>query len=404
LARNLQRARNRCDGIEKSIPLPWRILADHFGGGLWPGFHTLNAATGLGKTQFGLQVGIGAAKQDIPVLYIGLELGEFDLVLRVLGELAIDVKWSDLFTGQAGKAMLQSAENAIPHATTLPFHYEVARPHGFAASAIRDSVALMRMLFPQGRLLVIVDFLQIVGDEPGECAELRIRIARAAYALRAAVNDFGATVLCISSIGRERIKLFTDIVTVAGLKWDVDENGRPTKRYIGSPDELVGAGKESGDIEYAADSVSVMARGGPWEEGRADIVFATAKGRATGAKWSPLRFSGFGFSECEDGGARMVDGWSEKREKKKQERAARQQEKENAAKTAASADAEDVYEYVRAHPGCGITEVTNAVLGKNQKRWKIASEQLGSRLKREDSGKSGAKIALTVMPGGEDDP
>ncbi len=101
LAGALERAERRCSGKEKPIALPWPVLNDHFGGGLWPGFHIINKGTGVGGTQLALQLALHAAKNGTPALYLGLELGELDLALRVLGEEA-RVPWSRLWTGTAG--------------------------------------------------------------------------------------------------------------------------------------------------------------------------------------------------------------------------------------------------------------------------------------------------------------
>jgi hypothetical protein len=63
-------------------------------------------------------------------------------------------------------------------------------------------------------------------------------------------------------------------------------------------------GKESGEIEYAGDSVSVLARvPGTWKDGASDVLFITAKGRATGPTWSPLHFTRWGYREADDGGS-----------------------------------------------------------------------------------------------------
>jgi replicative DNA helicase len=408
LAPSILRVRRRCSGIEKPIALPWSTLNErHFGGGLWPGLHMLNAATGLGKTQFGMQAGAHAATAGIPVLYIGLELGELDLALRILGNVA-GVKWSHLWTGKASSLDVDSAEKAIEAVAPWPFRFEIARPHGFPASAIQTAIAGMRATYPEADgpgsrpILVIVDFLQLVGDEPDDEVDLRIRIARASYALRACVNDYSAAVLCVSSIARERVALLTKIHEVAELAWDEDSQQCPcpVNRRILNPDAIVGAGKESGEIEYAADSVSVMARAVATHDGSGcDVVFATAKGRATGANWSPMHFSGFEYTEADDGGARMIASWAEKDQKREKAKEERKNLKEQARLEVVAADSASVVAYLDAHPGCGVTDARFHAVKDSAKRWSNALSSLGERVVQvQGKGKTGSKVELWHRP------
>ena len=249
LAPALLRAERRCAGTERPIPLPWPVLADHFGGGLWPGLHILNKATGVGGTQLALQVALHAAKGNVPVLYFGLELGDFDLALRLLGEEA-PAPWSALWTGKAGPEYVRRVRDAVPKLSPLPMHIEVARPMGLPPSELLASVEALRAAYPETDgpgscpMLVIVDFLQLIGDEPDRSLELRMRIGQASYVLRDLANRFGCAVFCISSIAREKYKLANALHDVARLTFDIDAHGYPINRRILDPDAIVGAGKE----------------------------------------------------------------------------------------------------------------------------------------------------------------
>lgn len=403
---SLERVERRCRGVEKPIALPWAVLADHFGGGLWPGLHVVTKGTGVGGTQFALQAAIHAAKHKVPALYIGLELAELDLAVRMLGEEA-QVPWSHLWTGTAGPKYLERVNEALPRLQDLPFHYEVARPHGFAPSALRAAVGGMRSAYPETDgpgsrpLLVIVDFLQLVGDETGDEQDLRVRVGRASYVLRELASR-GVAVLCISSVARERYKLLNEIHTVGELTWETDPSGYPVKRRILNTDAIVGAGKESGDIEYSADSVSVLARvPQTWDGTGVDVVFATAKGRATGATWSPLRFTGFAYRECEDRGGRMIDAWNEASEKRERAREERKAAKEDAKAAAIAADAEAIRAYVAAHPGCSVREARVHAVKDTARRWSAAVALLGPDLVQTSvRTETGKRVALTLAPEG----
>ncbi len=394
VAASIVRAERRASGSERPIALPWPTLAEHFGGGLWPGFHVINKGTGCGGTQLALQVALGATKRSVPALYVGLELGDLDLALRLLGEEA-HVPWSSLWTGKAGPEYLRRIREAAPALESLPFHYEVARPMGFPASALLESIEALRATYPEqdgpgsAPLLVVVDFLQLIGDEPQSDQEVRSRIGRASYVLRDAANRLGVAVICISSVARERYKTLADIHGVAGLAYDTDADGCPINRRILDVDAIVGMGKESGEIEFSADSVSVLARvPATWDGRGSDVVFATAKGRATGATWSPLHFTGFRYEECPDRGGRLVEAWNAASEAREHAKEERRSAKEQAKLSAVTADANAVRAYVLAHPGCSVREARMHAAGDSSGRWSAAVAMLGEDLEKRKRGKA----------------
>jgi len=391
LAPALDRARRRSTRIERPVPLPWYSIAEHFGGGLWPGVHYLVSGTGTGKTAMALQMALGAARVGVPVLYIGLELEAMQIALRLLGE-AAGVPWSSMYTGQAGDEYLARAEEAVPLLTGLPFHVEFGRPQGWPASELGELAERMRRRYPEPDgpgsrpFLVVLDYLQILGAEPtaGRPIDLRERIGRAAYQSRDIASRLGAAVECICSTARDRYGLLADVVAAAGLTATEDSDGRPQKRRVLKPDVLVGTGKESGEIEYSGDSVSVIARlpGTRDEQGGCETVLVTAKGRATGSRWSPLHWSGWGYSEPADGGAGAWEAMrapAERRATKAAERqAAKATEREQAAQAKARADASAVVAYVTAHPGCPVREARRATVADQPRRWGAALDALGS--------------------------
>jgi hypothetical protein len=298
-----ERLERRENGKEKPIPLPWPSLADRMGGGLWPGLTILVGNTGSGKSQLALQAALHAAAGGTPVLYIGLELDRLSLVARLLGLLG-GVWWSDLYLGKqpqirggGGKTSLGNLIGAHwDELGRLPFHLTFCPPMGWSYGELFPLCKAMRERYPETDgpgsrpFLVVLDFLQIVaGEQPGEA--LRERIGRAAYAGRAAARDLEASVILISSTARENYG------ALSGEK-ERTENGRRIKvspAWMGAPDRLVGLGKESGEIEFAADHVLTMVR----DEGNRSLVhIAAAKGRAGGSGWALVSFDGAAFGEA----------------------------------------------------------------------------------------------------------
>jgi len=292
----------RADGSAMPIPLPWRGVAEGLGGGLWPGLHVLTGGTGEGKSQWALQVALAAATAGAPVLYINLELGPVDMMARLASLMLASngqgrgPKWSELYLGK-DKIGLERARALADKVAGLPLRLEVGPPHGWHAELLRDRVAALRAEHPEpspgGRpLLVVVDYLQALSSPPpaqgSRTLDLRERIGQASYVARAAARDFRAAVLLLSSVSRDSARNLGE--------WRREgELGDASKLH---PGELVGQGKESGEIEYAADSVLALC-GGEWDDVRKEktVHLALAKVRAGAPSWCSLTFNGGWFSE-----------------------------------------------------------------------------------------------------------
>lgn len=350
LKTSVARAVRRAVGIEKPVPLPWPELKEHFGGGLWPGVHVLCSGTGVGKTAAVLQVCMhAAAESDVPTAYVGLEMDDLQFDLRIVGERA-KLRWSDLYTGQ-------SNQDALKHAATvaveladrekkIPLHPVNRNPMAWPASSVQRLAAALRQKYPEDPpsdtmnsggpgsrpILIVLDYLQIIGPEEGEdgkykTLDLRERIGRAAYALREVATKHNIAILVVASVARDKYGLWPMVMN-AELQWDYD-GSKIVNRRVTIPDVLVGLGKESGEIEYGADSVSVLARvPDTYVDGQGEsVVFATAKGRATGARWSPMHFTGFRYEPARDGGDAVVEALSKADRAKEQKRVQKEEEK-----------------------------------------------------------------------------
>lgn len=293
--------RRRADGTEQPIPTPWREVNEALQGGLWPQMYTLTSGTGAGKSQWALQVALHAAQREQekpederrPVVYVALELGALDIVARLAGLLS-GKRWSDLVYGNGSDettaeirrahAMrnIEAATKALLDAQIddLPLRVEVAPPTGWSADRL---LGMVKELNPR---MVVIDYLQLVSapkDNPR--ADLRQSIGAVAYAARAIARDNDVTVLLLSSTSRQNYE------KVEG------EDGTPG---AGDPARLVGLGKESGEIEFAADVALALARE-KWEPEKKDqkerrTWLAVAKQRGGPKAWVELNFDGSKFS------------------------------------------------------------------------------------------------------------
>jgi hypothetical protein len=265
----------------------------------------LVGATGISKTQFVLQIGLHAALRGVPTLYIGLELDDPQVVARLAG-IQSGVHWSALFNGFLPHDVQRAAFHAARKMEGLPFYVEEPAPQGWPLGWIRDAAAELRrrhpdLVDPLGQplrgsrpALMILDFLQIVGDDANGRGDPRERIGKAAYAARHVAREFDVAVLIVSSAARNAYKLLHSGLDTAGLAAWTDHKGVVQTR-INHPDQLVGCGKESGEIEYAADSVSVLAR--PRDD---QLLLAVPKLRAGPNGWWLMQFDGSLLREATD--------------------------------------------------------------------------------------------------------
>jgi len=294
----LARLTRRQRGEEKAIPLPWPSVSQQFGGGLWPGMHVLVSGTGAGKTQLALQAALHAATNGTPVAYIGLELDALQVFTRLAALQSKRVQWSALYRGECDEHAIADATDAAGALSGLPLYIEEAPPHAWPVSRLETLARAVRDKYPEkvpGSLpmLIVLDFLQLVGaEESNKRADLRERIGQAAYVARGIASSMNAAVLLVSSTSR------ANYATAAGKNQDVDA-GFEANGSMCNASALVGLGKESGEIEYAADSVTVAVRRS--DVTRTDnascVVLATAKLRAGVPSFSTLAFNGTRFEE-----------------------------------------------------------------------------------------------------------
>lgn len=286
----------REQGKDRPVPLPWKSIADRLKdggaseGGLWPGLYILVGNTGSGKSQWALQAAHHAAKNGWPILYIALELGITDLMARLLG-LETGIAWSRIWHGESDALEIVRSSQAEQRIAALPFRQASVPPYGWSYDRLWKLVEAMTQTHPEGKApFVVLDFMQLVASPPEKREDLRERIQKTAYAARAVARELSSPVLLVSSTSREKYDALNGI-------------GKGKSVWKESASFLVGFGKESGEIEYAADGVFVLAKE-PWEgteppPGGSTVHLGIAKRRAGPASaWIPLKFDGSSFIEA----------------------------------------------------------------------------------------------------------
>ena len=312
-----KRLEARSRGEERCLPVPWPALAkvydDHEPRAvLRPGVHILVGGTGSGKTQLALALALEAAHDGHPVAYVGLELDtpgigarlaalEWARIRKGRGVQPVE-RWSvlDWPRTDGGRDALRrvrdEVEDELDKLDGMRVSFAGAR-QGFSADDFGRVCHAVRERSSRERPgLVVLDFLQLLG--PGvvvsadgkderinpDDREIRTRIARAAYVASDAAREGDLAVLLVSATARENYPK---------LRFEVGETP--------PVESLVGLGKESGEIEYAATSVLVIARPGEDEGGMKGLrLVGVAKNRHGKTDWALLGWNGSDFHDATD--------------------------------------------------------------------------------------------------------
>jgi hypothetical protein len=230
---------------------------------------------------------------------VALELGSAEIAARLLAITMAEKEgrapmWSDLYLGKDAEGARRAREQYAEDLVGLPLRIEEADAGKWTAADLSHRVGALRRSFDPAFStrfdrdpLVILDYLQLVGPEE-ERQDLRECIRTAAIKARN-VARHGATVLLLSSVSRENAKLLRPPTGKDADK--VEPLG------TGDPSRLVGLGKESGEIEFSADTVLSLGTEAFNPRGTT-CHLAAAKVRAGLPAWVRLTFNGSSFSEA----------------------------------------------------------------------------------------------------------
>jgi hypothetical protein len=231
---------------------------------------------------------------------MSLEIDPMDICVRMAAHIA-GVNWSHVLRGRDpdGVPYFTDTEvDAIGRIMTdlteeWPLHITPRPEHGWHPDAIEENVKRIRRLYPQKDILVILDYLQIVQRYPGESADIRALISDCTMALQRMASEQAVNVWCISSLSREAERRLRDTIDDILGPQGIGEN------VVSRKEDVVGVGKESGTIEYAADVVMVST---PMTSlGRGKVATVIAKNRTGDPTWVLREFDGHRYVDASDG-------------------------------------------------------------------------------------------------------
>jgi len=301
----------RARGLDQPIPLPFGSWTNAHDGGLLPGVHMLIGRTKSRKSTIAAMTALHAAEAGHPVAIVPIELRRDEMFARLLGPMA-GVPWSRLMTSGGAQSLGESTMRRLGHESehlaSLPILIDdppkwLAKRLGvLAPRLVKHGTEGEGDRAVKRTPLVVVDYLQRVQSER-ERDELRVRIGQASAAMQRVAKDHGIAVLLVSSTSRAKGPLLgghAEAIEKSGVRLALDGERRAID---GDPDELIGASKESGDVEYDATSLQVLMRV-PGQPDLAAMVLPAM--RYTDPTWIPLRMKGAFVEEGSDHDASKI--------------------------------------------------------------------------------------------------
>ena len=229
----------------------------------------LAARPGMGKTAMALNIAEAVARQRYPVGMFSLEMGDEQLGRRSLaGDAGVDGK--SLRLGQINSdelARLESARQRLRDGSDLVF---VDDTPSLTISEIRGrSRRLARQVGQLG--LIVIDYIQLLGDELGPRASREREVAHASRGAKAIAKELECAVLLLSQLNRSV---------------ETTKDKRPQLMHL----------RESGAIEQDADQVIFLFRPGYYSPSEQKLEYSAeaiiAKNRHGQCKTIDLNFDG----------------------------------------------------------------------------------------------------------------
>lgn len=219
-----------------AVGLPTGISKlDKLLGGLQPGIHLLAGEPGMGKTTFALQVAAHVARKGTPALFVSFEESEQRLALKAICQAAglVMKRYADGLGDPA-----DVAKAAQEHGPALVRLHLMAGTRRTAPAHIKARALQVMHRHGAERCLIVVDYLQrwAATVEP-EALEMGDSQRRRAY------MEFRHTVSALVSELRElAFRLDSPLLVIS------------SQNRSGQGDASLTSLKESGDLEYSADS------------------------------------------------------------------------------------------------------------------------------------------------------
>ncbi len=195
--------------------------------GLSPGLYLLAASTGTGKTALAGQIALHVAQRHGPVVFVSMELTDVDLGVRLVSVLT-NIKKEKLVLGDLDDGQQHEVLGAVERLESSKLY--IVYGSGYTTGDVRAH--LLRAQAAEGTrpALLVVDYVQLLGDEEGDGRSRERNVSAAAKGLKKLSGELEVPVLALVQLNRNRAGRSDKHPTLTDLR-------------------------ESGDLENTADSV-----------------------------------------------------------------------------------------------------------------------------------------------------
>lgn len=280
----LQRIDYYTDVSEGKVTPGWRThiprLTSMLNGGLRPGgLYILAARPSVGKSSFAQDLAMHFAQDDLPTLFLSLEMPEAEVADRSVSSLG-RVSYSALLTGKMADEDWSRATEALERATRLPFMVD-DQP----ALTLQD--VRIKAKHCKGLKVLVLDYLQLCASTRKD-GNRNSEIEEISRGLKALAKELGIAVIALSQLNRDvekrankrpslgdlrdsgAIEQDADVVMFLWLVREFQDEGR---RIVGCG---VDKNRQGMCGEFGLDFFGDVQR---WQESTADIRPEPAKGK-----------------------------------------------------------------------------------------------------------------------------
>jgi replicative DNA helicase len=247
-----ERTGRRIWGLATGLPRLDQLL-----GGLQPGLHLLAGAPGVGKTTLALQMALHVAR-EAPVVYVSFENSSANLLTKALCQWS-GINTEDVARGTASAALL--AESAEEFRPVLERLYLVDGDGHLTPSRLASQARQAMVRAGSSTCLVVVDYLQLWAKTS--------RDLRGFSETRGKVDALGGELIDLAR------RLGSPVLSMSSQSRAAGGYGR------GGGEASLDSFKESGDLEYAADTALFLteARERPAEKPAVAVDLTVRKNR-----------------------------------------------------------------------------------------------------------------------------
>ncbi len=169
--------------------------------GLSPGLYLLAPSTGTGKTALAGQIALHVAQRHGPVVFVSMELTDVDLGVRLVSVLT-NIKKEKLVLGDLDDGQQHAVLGAVERLESSKLY--IVYGSGYTTGDVRAH--LLRAQAAEGArpALLVVDYVQLLGDEEGDGRSRERNVSAAAKGLKKLSGELEVPVLALVQLNRNR--------------------------------------------------------------------------------------------------------------------------------------------------------------------------------------------------------